>query len=335
MAVVADGMCDGGVRGALGAGVRRLRGRIRFVVAAYAVNLVLAGILGAMLMGGIRDSLGSSLAGDRMRSGFDSLWYNSFSNQATGVAATFRPSVTGIGAVFDALDSFLDGFDSLVSGGVGSGVVPVAALYWIVSVFLSGGFLAMFARPAERRSFAVDACRWLPGVLSITACALVFYWIVLARARPWLDELIAFRTRDVIDERVRFAAIVVEYGALWTVVWLGNMLFDYAKVALIAQTGGAGVAAPLYAIRDASAAIWRRPLATTGLYASLGLVWIAGVLLYWAVVPGAAQSSAPAILGVFVLGQLFVLSRVWTRCLFYASETAMYAAIEARPAFAR
>src|SRR5262249_20709060 len=147
---------------ALRAGVRRLRGRVRYVAAAYALNLLLAGILGAILMGGIRDSLGSSLAGDRMRSGFDSLWYNSFSTQATGVASTFRPSVTGIGAVFDALDSFLEGFDSLFSRGVGSGVLPVAALYWIVSIFLSGGFLAMFAGPADRRSFAADACRSFP-----------------------------------------------------------------------------------------------------------------------------------------------------------------------------
>ena len=245
MAVVADATYDGGVAGALRTGLRSLRGRIRYMAAAYAANMLLAGILGAMLMGGIRDSLGSSLAGDRMRSSFDSLWYNSFSSQATGVAATFRPSVTGIGAVFDALDSFLDGFDSLFSRGVGTGIVPVAVVYWILSVSLSGGFLAMFASPTERRSFAADACRWLPGLLGIAACALVFYWIVLARARPWLDDLVAFRTRDIIDERLRFTASVVEYVALWSVVWLGNMLFDYAKVALIVQNRGAGISAPL------------------------------------------------------------------------------------------
>ena len=329
MDVVADAAHDGGVPSALRTGVRSLKGRIRYVAAAYVVNLLLAGILGAMLMGGIRDSLGSSLAGDRMRSGFDSLWYSSFASQATGVAATFRPSVTGMGAIFDALDSFLDGFDSLFSRGVGTGIVPVAALYWILSVFLSGGFLAMFASPTERRSFAADACRWLPGILAIASCALVFYWVVLALARPWLDDLVASRSRDVIDERLRFAAILVEYGALWVVVWLGNMLFDYAKVALIARNRRASLAAPLYAIRAASAAIWRRPLATIGLYLCLGLVWIAGVLLYWAVVPGAAQSSISAILGAFLLGQVFVISRIWTRCLFYASETAMYAAIDA------
>jgi hypothetical protein len=334
MAVVVDAVHGAGVPAALRSGLGRVRGRIRYVAAAYALNLLLAGILGAILMGGIRDSLGSSLAGDRMRSGFDSLWYNSFSSQATGVAATFRPSVTGIGAVFDALDSFLEGFDSLFSRGVGTGIVPVAALYWIASVFLSGGFLAMFAAPAERRSFAADACRWLPGIASIAACALVFYSIVLGVARPWLDDLVAFRTRDVIDERFRFAAILVEYGAVWSVVWLGNMLFDYAKVALIARGRGT-IGAPFDAMRAASAVIWRRPVATVGLYGSLGLVWIAGVLLYWAVVPGAAQSSMPAILGTFALGQMFVISRIWTRCLFYASETALYAAIDATPAVAR
>ena len=315
------------VAAALATGLRRIGSSKRYVLAAYACNILLAAVLAGMLMGALRTSLGASLAGDRMRVGFDSLWYNSFSSQASGIAATFRPSVTGIGAVFDALDSFLDGFDSLLNSGTTTGVLPIAAIYGVLWVFFSGGFLSLFVAPQERRSFALEACRWVPGIAAIAACSLAFYWTVLGVLRPWVTDAISSATRNVIDERIRFAVVLSEYAAIWFVIWIGNMLFDYAKIALVARGRTGGIDAPVRAISAAGLAIWRRPLATSGLYLSLGCVWIAGVLVYWAVVPGAGQSSAPAIFGGFVLGQFFVISRVWTRCLFYASETAMYTAI--------
>jgi hypothetical protein len=312
---------------ALSEGRRRLHGGKRCLAAAYVCNLFLAAVLGSIVLVTIKTSLGASLAGDRMRAGFDSLWFNSFSSQATGVAATFRPSVTGIGAVFDALDSFLDGFDGLLKTGAATGVLPVAVLYWLLWLFFSGGILSLYAAPHERRRFAAEACRWLPGIAGVAALSVVFYWLVLAVVRPWFDAVVSSATRGSIDERVRFSAISLEYIVLWAMIWFGNMLFDYAKIALVTAQPARGISAPVRAIGTACAFVWRRPLATSGLYLSLGLIWIAGPLLYWAVVPGAGDSSTGAILGGFFLGQLFVISRIWTRCLFYASETAMYAAV--------
>jgi hypothetical protein len=73
--------------------------------------------------------------------------------------------------------------------------------------------------------------------------------------------------------------------------------------------------------------VFRRPAAAAGVYGAVAGVWLAGTLCYWMVVPGAAQWSVPALLGTFVLGQLFVFSRIGTRCLFYASETVLFDAV--------
>ncbi len=44
------------------------------------------------------------------------------------------------------------------------------------------------------------------------------------------------------------------------------------------------------------------------------------MLVYWIVVPGAGQSSWPGIALAFLLGQLYILSRIWTRCLFWGAQ---------------
>lgn len=258
-----------------------------------------------------------------MREGFDSLWYNSFSSQATGIATTFRPSVTGMGAVFDALDAFLDGFEDMISAGASSGVLPIAVLYWLLWSFLAGGFVSVYASRGATPRFAAEACRWFPGIASITLLAAVFYWAMLGVVRPWLGTLAHSAMRDTIDERMLFAVTASRYLGLWVLLWSGNMLFDYAKIALVSRRE-TGAKATVVAIREAIRLVAGRPAATAGLYAILGFVWAAGILCYWLVVPGAAQSSVPALVGSFVLGQVFVLSRVGTRCLFYASETSLF-----------
>ena len=317
-----------GVLTAIRVGRRRVSCGWRPVVLTYACNLLLAMVLGAMLLPAIASSVGSSLAGPRLLAGFDSFWFNSFSAQATGVASTFRPTVVGIGAVLDALDSFLSGFDGSMLSGLASGVLPVAALYLLLWCFFGGGFFAMYAsgdigtaRPAE---FLRAAARWFPRMFVVTVIGLVFYSVMLLVARPLLDLGIYILTRQSIDERVFFAWTLAGYLLLWTVVWLGNMVLDYAKVAMVLRDDARRIAAPLHAIGTAFRFIVRYPRQSVALYVANGALWVATLLVYWAIVPGSGQSSAALILGVFLLGQLFVFSRIWIRCLFYASETALY-----------
>jgi hypothetical protein len=317
----------GPVRAAFGAGLRDVNRNRRYLLLVYGCALALAMPLALVLMSAIAGSLGTTLAGERMRAGFDSLWFNSFSAQATGVAATFHPSVVGIGAVLDALDSFLAGFESLVSGGAASGVLPVALLYMVLWSFFTGGFLARFAAPGREAPFLRDAVQWFPRMLAVTCLSAVFYLLMLGYVRSWVDIAVYSLSRESIDERVHFAWTAAAYLLLWTIVWCANLVFDYTKVLVVRGTAGV-LWSPLHAMVIAIRFIGRHPLRTTGLYLLSGALWIAVLLLYWTLAPGAGTASVGAIVGAFLLGQLFILSRIWIRCVFYAAETALCGALE-------
>ncbi len=220
--------------------LRALRGGFRGVVAArawvflaYGWNLALAACLAAVLYESIRASLGSSLAGDRMRAGWDSLWYYGFSARASGVAATFKPSVVGVGAVLDGLDAFLDGFLSLFTGGVGSGVLPIAALYLLSWTFLGGGFLGTFLKTCAPEGFLARAGRHFPRLVAVSLAGLAAYFVILGPLRDRLDAVREGVVHDVIDERVRFAWTLAEYLLLWALVLAVNVVLDYAKVFVV------------------------------------------------------------------------------------------------------
>jgi hypothetical protein len=311
----------GRIRRALGVGLRQLAAVRVYVLLAYAWNLVLAAVLAAVMFESIRASLGSSLAGDRMRAGWDSLWYYGFSAGASGVAATLKPSVVGIGAILDGLDSFLDGFAGLIAGGVGTGVLPLAILYLLSWTFLGAGFLGAFAGSPEP-GFLARAARHFPRLLAVSTMGLVAYWVVLGPLRGRLDGVRDAALHDVIDERVRFAWTASEYLALWALVCLVNVLLDYTKVFLV-RSGERSLLSPLRATKRALVLVFRHPAAVGGLYVLTGLFWLTLLALYAAVAPGAGQSSAPGIAGAFLLGQFYLVARIAIRCFFYASETAL------------
>jgi hypothetical protein len=117
---------------------------------------------------------------------------------------------------------------------------------------------------------------------------------------------------------------------LWLVIFVASLVLDYAKVIAVRQGEGGGVTSVPGALLAAVRMVFGHPLKTGGLYMCTGLLWLAVLLLYAAVVPGTGVSSAWAIVATFVLGQLYLLSRVGLRCVFYAGEAVMCAALAER-----
>lgn len=302
---------------------------LRPALIAYALNLALAVVLGAIVYDALQSSLGSSLAGERLRTGWDAQWYDGFSAQAQGTASTFRPSVSGPGAVLDALDGFVDGFAALLVRGAGTGVLLAAVLYVLAWSFFTGAFAGTFAARPSGAGFLARGARWFPRLLPLSLGGLVFYVVLLGPVRGAMERALDARLHDVIDERVRLAWVLAAHLGLWTVVALGNLVLDYAKVLLVLRGDDVRRPRALFALGSAVRLVARDPLPTVGLYAATSLVGLAVLLAYLAVVPGSGTGSAAAIAGTFLLGQLFVLSRVLVRCLFLAGEVAMVAGLTA------
>lgn len=317
-----------GLGAALWRGTAQVGRAWRSLLLAQVWNIALTLCLAVFIQDAIRSSLGSSLAGERMKAGWDSLWYGSFSAQAQGVASTFRPTVSGAGAVLDALDTFLDGFAVVFSGGPESNLWPLLLLYLVSWTFLSGGFVSLFVRPGRGAGFLSRAARLFPTFLLVAVVGLLGYAAILGPMRSWADGFVAARLRDVIDERIQFGWTLAESVLLWSLLLLINLAVDYTKVfAARAEEGHSAFRGALGALGQSGRFVLGHFLPAVGMYLATGFMGLLGLALYVAIVPGAGTSSTAAILGAFVLGQVCVLFRLALRCLFYASEAQFVAGL--------
>ena len=297
-------------------GIRRVSGAKRYLFVVYLINLSFALIMGIAMAAAIESSLGSSLAAENVRDGFDPHWFQGFAAQASGLAATFDPSVVGIGAVFNGLDTFLQGD---LFGGYGL-IVGAGVLYMLLWTFLSAGFIAAFRRPKESVSLLQQGARFFPRFVVLAIMAAVAYWLIFRFVMPWTGSIVSSLTHETIDERVAFGYTLIQYLVIWTLVWLVAMVFDYSKIITVVEDRGNAPTTPLKALWF----VVRHPGRTMGLYIAMGLAWVVILFVYWGIAPGAGQTTFTAVAFAFLIGQIYIVSRIATKCLFWAGQTAMY-----------
>lgn len=288
----------------------------RYIFFVYLVNLVVAMIFAAVLAGTLKDSLGSSMAAQNMKTGFDGLWYNSFRAEADGLAATFEPGVVGFGAILKSVNNFISGN----IGGEFAGIALMGIVFLLLWTYLAGGFISLYANQDGQTTFFQQAARFLPRFIILAIMAAILYYLLFGALMSWLSGIVYSLTYETLDERIHFVYTVIKYGIVWLLVWFVNMLFDYSKIITVLQDHKNALTAPIKAAKIIFANFGR----TYGLYLSVGIIWILFFVVYWIIVADPqSNSSWLAIFVPFVLGQLYILSRIWTRCLFYASQTAM------------
>src|SRR5438309_2352595 len=89
-------------------GVRRVNSSPAVLAGAWALTVLVSLPLAIGLRGLIEQHLGQSVAADAAASGVNYDWWQEFSDQATGLGVTFKPTILGFGAVLDNLSAFLD-----------------------------------------------------------------------------------------------------------------------------------------------------------------------------------------------------------------------------------
>lgn len=297
-------------------GGRNIYTRRKYVLIVYGLNLILALILASFVATDIRASLGNSAAAETLREGFNDAWYRGFSAQAQGVSATFRPAVTGIGAVFEGLDALLQGEVFNYPGGI----YWLGLLYWGMWVFFSAGFISLFS--GDRGGFFRGAERFFLRFLLLAAGAALLYILIFSALLPLLNYLVERLTREMIDERPVFYYTLGKYALIWLPVLLIQLVLDYSKIAAVRHD------IPLEQLQNAPPIalefILRHPFRTLGLHLLLGMVWLLCLGSYWLIAPGAGQSYWITIVITFLIGQIYILSRISLKGWFLASETALF-----------
>ena len=298
-------------------GIGRVLGAPVLVAGVYLLTLLVAAPLTLALHDAIASHLGASAAAEQAAAGVHWEWWEEFQAQAQGFERTFTPSIIGFGAVLSNLSAFVDG--AAPSGGPAVAV----AFYLAAWAFLAGGILDRLARRRRLGAAAFFAAcgTYFFRFLRLAVVAGLAYWLLFDLFHAWLlEDLYADVTRGITVERTAFLVRLGGYALFGALVLPVNLLLDYAKIRAVVEDRRSMLGALLAAGRF----VRRRPFSTGGLYAlNAGLF---GLLLagYAAVDPGVGAPDGTALWTTLLVGQAYVLARVVTKLVFYASQTAYF-----------
>ena len=297
-------------------GWRRVWRAPALVLGMLAASLAFALPLALVLRGMIAGHLGPSLAAEAALRGVNWDWWQEFAAQATGLGATFAPSVIGFAAPIANVSDLLD------NRRMATVVAAVVGVWLVLWSFLAGGMIDRLAR--DRRlgvaGFAAAAGRhagrlWRLGVLALGLYALLFGYV-----HGWLfDDLFRWATREFTVERTAFLVRVGLYLAFGVLLVALNIVTDYARIRLVVEDRHSAVMALVAGARF----VRRRPGPVVLLYLLNGFGFLLLLRVYAAVAPGASPSGVGFWLGV-LLSQAYVAGRVLVKLQFYASQVTYF-----------
>lgn len=297
-------------------GVRRVNRAPALLIGVWALTLLVSVPLALVLRGMLAQHLGASLAAEAATSGVNYDWMQEFSDQASGLGTTFKPTIIGFGAVLDNASGFLDNTPRPVV------IVGAAAVYAVLWIFVAGGIIDRYARnrATHAHGFFASAGEFFFRFLRLAVVQGIVYSVLFGALHPWLfDALYPRLIREMTVERTAFAVRVGLYLVFGAAVAAATMIFDYAKVRAVVEDRRSMVSA----IGAAAGFIRRNAAAAVTLFLLNFVAFVATLGLYGLLAPGVGRSAITMWLGVAV-GQVYVLTRLWIKLTFWASETALF-----------
>ena len=297
-------------------GARRVRRAPAILIGVWALTLLVSVPLAVAMRSLLMTHLGQSLEADTAASGVNYDWMQEFSEQASGLGTTFKPTIIGFGAVLDNLSAFADATPRPV---VIAGAAAVYALLWL---FVAGGIIDRFARdrPTHASGFFAAAGQLFFRFLRLAVAQWAVYAALFGALHPFLFGTVYARlTHDMTVERNAFLVRVSLYLVFGAMVAAAMMVFDYAKVRAVVEDRRS----MLGAINAAIGFIRRNAGATVALFGLNVGAFVIALAAYGLVAPGAGRAGLTMWLGLAV-GQVYVLARLWIKLTFWASETALF-----------
>jgi hypothetical protein len=297
-------------------GVRRVGRAPAIVVGVWLATTLISLPLALSLRTELMNHLGTSLAAESAAAGVNYEWMQEFADQATGLGATFRPTIIGFGAVLDNLSAFMDASARPIV------VIGAAATYMIVWLFLAGGIIDRYARdrPTGTHGFFSASGGFFFRFVRLAIVMGVVYGLLFGFVHPWMfDRLYTRLVRNVDVERTAFRIRTSLYLVFGLLLAAANMIFDYAKVRAVVEDRRSALGAVTAAVHF----VRRYAPAAVGVYAMNVLVFGLTLAIYALIAPRAGGTGWMMWLG-FAIGQLYVLMRLCVKLMFWASQTALF-----------
>ena len=291
----------------------------------YFTTLVVALPLTLAMKNLLQGSFEGSLVEENMSQGFDLSWYGEFAANNSGLGETFGPRVVGILPVLSNLERLLDGkLHQVDPAVVGAGILMVLA--WSL---LLGGILSRFAHeeePHSRSGFLARGGLFFWRFLRLAVISGLLYWGIFRGIGQPLHGWIESATRDTTVERTVMIYTVLAYALVGLLVLVTQLVLDYARISLVAEERRS----VLLALLRALGFVKDHRRAVLGLYLLLAAAALLWFLAYAWLAPGPNQSTWPAVLLAFLLGQAYLLGRWVLKLWFLASQTRLFVSSQSR-----
>jgi hypothetical protein len=297
-------------------GIRRVNSAPALLAGVWALTLVVTLPMAAAMRALLARHLGTSLAADAAARGVNYDWMQEFADQASGLGVTFKPTIIGFGAVVDNLSGFVDNVERPVA------IVAAASIYVLLWIFVAGGIIDRYARdrPTHAIGFFTASGVFFFRFLRLAVLQGIVYGMLFRSIHPLLFERWYPRlTHDMTVERTAFAVRIGLYIVFGVVIAACVTVFDYAKVRAIVEDRRSMVGASAEAIRF----IQRNAAAAASLFLINFGIFAAVVVMYAAVVPRIGGTGVSMWLALMI-GQLYLVVRLWVKLVFWASETALF-----------
>lgn len=247
----------------------------------------------------------------------DGEWWMQFRAQASGLAATFAPTILGFAAPLSNLSALLDGEPQPWAL-----FVPLLLTVIVWSV-LWGGILDRYAvEPSGGLGrFGSRAIHFASRMLTVGAIAAAINLALFVTLHPLLfDVLYEPLAAAAGSERNAFIARVLLYIVFGSVLIAVSLAADYTRIAIVAHDRPVADAARI------AVAFVRQQLSTVvTLYLLVATLFVAGFVTY-----GLVETYGGSRVGgwrAVAIGQAFVLGRLGIRLLFAASESRLFRTI--------
>ncbi|MEO6222651.1 MAG: hypothetical protein ABIP90_05330 [Vicinamibacterales bacterium] len=301
------------VLGAFLEGWRRVLRAPAITLGVLALLLLLALPLGLALGGMLEEHLGTSVVSERAAWGWDEGWAAEFGAQAQGIGRTFTHEILGFGGTLSVVSGF---FDARPLNPAVAGAAAAFALLW---TFLAGGIIDRFARgrPTRTAAFFAACGVFFWRFLRLAVMAGAAYWALFAWLHPFLFGTLWNRwTRDMSSEGNALALRIALYVAFALTLALVSIVSDYAKVRAVVEDRRSMVGAVGAALRF----LRRRPFRTIGLYLLSALGSLVVMRLWYSAAPPAWASVGMS----FLMTQVYLLARVWSKLAWVAGEVVFF-----------
>jgi hypothetical protein len=263
--------------------------RLKMVVYLWLINFIYSVLIVTPIYFLIKKDLSRSLMADQVLKGTELLW----------------------------LGDIIYKYQDLLPALVGWFLIP-GIFFMLLYVFLYGGIIGRIAAQDEKMkmtSFLADCSKYFFTFLRVFLISLVAYLVVFGGIHSIISALFNLWKKSASTEWPLILSSILEFLILVLLFSIVRMFFDYVRVRLVVEKSKKTIRATLLNVTF----IGKRFFKAWFLYLLVGLITVVFSIIYLAVYQLLPKIGILLIVG-FIWQQAYVLSRMWTKTLFYSTE---------------